>query len=106
MSPARLLPVAAGALVAGAALFPPPAEATPPCGRGWRKGEWCGGPAVVVAPPPPVFVAPRPPVAVAPAPLVAVPPPPPAVVVAPAPPPVFVAPSRPSIGLHVEIPLR
>jgi hypothetical protein len=58
MDPARLLPVAAGALLAGVALLPLPAEAAPPCGRGWRKGEWCGGPAVVVAPPPPVLAAP------------------------------------------------
>jgi hypothetical protein len=91
--PARLPVLAAGALlVAASALLPAPAEATPPCGRGWRKGEYCGGPVHVAPPPPP------------PRPVYVVPAPPPPVVVAP--PPVYVAPPRPGIGVHVDIPLR
>jgi hypothetical protein len=96
MMSARFPVLSAGALIAAATVLPALAEATPPCGRGWRKGEYCGGP-VVVAPPPsrPVYVAPPPPMVVAPAPVIVAPPP-----------PVYVAPLRPGIGVHVDIPLR
>lgn len=77
-----------------------PALADPPCGKGWRKGEWCGGhhrehyyaPAPVVVVPGPVYVAP-PPVMYAPPPVVYAPP-----VVAPVP--------APGLSIGVNIPLR
>jgi hypothetical protein len=90
MSPFRASLFAAAAALIGVVALPVPAEARPPCGRGWRKGEHCG---------PPVVVAPRArrPVVVAPAPVVVAPPP--AVVVAPVP----VVPVRPSVGVGVHV---
>jgi hypothetical protein len=99
MSPFRTSLFAVAASLIGATL-PAPADAGPPCGRGWRKGEYCG---------PPVVVARRPPraVVVAPAPVVVVPPPVvvrPPVVVAPVPvAPVPVVPVRPSVGVGVHV---
>jgi hypothetical protein len=88
MRPVRATFLAAAAL--GALVIAMSAEAKPPCGRGWRKHEYCG--------PRPAEVAPPAAVVVAPAPVYAVPAPPPPVVLAP--------PARPAIGVHVDIPLR
>jgi hypothetical protein len=86
MSSLRVL-LAAGVL-AGLAFAPGLAQADPPCGYGWRRGEWCGhyyhhrdyrgplyreplyreplyrepvylGPPHVIVAPPPVYYAPR-----------------------------------------------
>ena len=92
--------LAAGFAGAFVAVLAVPAQAEPPCGRGWRKGEWCGHyyapPPVVVVPPRPVYVAPPPPVVYAPPPPVVYAPPP--VVYAPAP--------APGLSIGVNIPLR
>ena len=42
MTPGRIAMLAALAVLAVGALVPSIAAADPPCGRGWRKGEWCG----------------------------------------------------------------
>lgn len=42
MTPRPLTLLTAGLLSLGAALAASPASAEPPCGRGWRKGEYCG----------------------------------------------------------------
>ena len=34
--------IAACVILAAGMLMPTVAAADPPCGRGWRKGEWCG----------------------------------------------------------------
>lgn len=80
-------------LLALATTLPSLAHADPPCGRGWRKGEYCGGPvyvapAPVYAAPPPVYVAPPPPVVYAPPPVVY------------APPPVYLSPGL-SVGINI-----
>ncbi len=83
-----------------AVVMPAFAHADPPCGRGWRKGEYCGGPVYVA--PPPVYVAP-PPIFYAP--------PPPPVIYAPPPPPVVYTPPQPlyvapGLSIGINIPLR
>lgn len=88
--------LAAGVVLA-ATLAPAPATADPPCGRGWRKHEYCG-PTVYARPPvyvarPPVYYVPPPPVYYVPPPLVYYAPP---TVVAPA----------PGLSIGVNIPLR
>jgi hypothetical protein len=89
----RLLGVATATLGIITMFLPEIAYADPPCGRGWRRHEYCG-PYVyrprVYVPPPPVYYAPPP---------VYYPPPP--VYYAP---PAYVAP--PGISLGVNIPLR
>ncbi len=87
-----------------AVVMPAFAHADPPCGRGWRKGEYCGGPVYVAPPPvylapPPVIYAPPPPPP--PPPVFYAPPPPPPVIYAP-PPPVYVAPGL-SIGINIPL---
>ena len=90
----RYSTLAAIGLTAGAILLPGVASADPPCGRGWRKHEWCGG--YVYGPRP--YVA-YPPVYYAPPPRVYYPPP-----------PVYYAPPAypvvPSLSFGVNIPLR
>lgn len=90
------------AVIAAGVLAPSMASADPPCGRGWRKHEWCGG-YVYGAPrhvPPPVVYYARPPVVYAPPPVVYAPPP----VMYGYPPP-MVAPA-PGLSIGVNIPLR
>ena len=84
-------------LLAGLVLAPSVASADPPCGRGWRKHEYCGP---YVYAPPPVYVA-RPPVYYAPPPPVYYAPPPPVYYA----PPAVVAPA-PGLSIGVNIPLR
>jgi hypothetical protein len=97
----HVLAVTAGLGILAAAS---PALADPPCGRGWRKGEYCGPYAHARPPrayraPPPFYVGPPPPRVYDAPPVVVAPPP-----VIYAPPPAVVLP-RPSIGLHIDIPL-
>lgn len=91
----------AGGFVAAGILAPSLALADPPCGRGWRKHEWCGGYVYAVPrrAPPPVYY-PRPPVVYAPPPVYYAPPP----VMYGYPPPI-VAPV-PGLSIGVNIPLR
>ncbi len=95
-----LMTIAASVIAAGI-LAPSMAWADPPCGRGWRKHEWCGGYAYRA----PRYVAPhvyypRPPVVYAPPPVVYAPPP----VMYGYPPPVLAP--VPGISIGVNIPLR
>jgi len=88
-------------VIATSIMAPSLAWADPPCGRGWRKHEWCGGYVYTV----PRYVAPpgyypRPSVVYAPPPVVYAHPP----VTYGYPPPV-VAPA-PGISIGVNIPLR
>lgn len=94
--------IRASAVAVGVAVLLAPglAKADPPCGKGWRKHEPCGGyvygprpvvrPYVYYAPPPPVYYAP-PPVYYPPPPVYYAPP-----VYAPA----------PGVSIGVNIPLR
>ena len=82
------------AVIATSILAPSLAWAGPPCGKGWRKHEWCGGyvygvPGYVA---PPVYYA-RPPVVYGPPPVMYGYPPP---MVAPA----------PGLSIGLNIPLR
>lgn len=90
----RIAIALAGLVAIGGGLLSQSAAAEPPCGRGWRKHEACGG----YVYPPQVYVTPGP-VYVVPAPMYVQRPP--VVVVAPY--PVY---APPSLSIGVTIPLR